>query len=121
MDLATQLQNALSDTKESGWQSDVLCKKCGYNRSECRCEEPIQPLAPADHRLRLKREKRKGKAVVLIGPFALEEKQLQMLSKTLKTSLARGGGIEGVWLLFQGACEGPLSEALKKLGYGFKR
>ena len=120
MDLAAKLQGALSESRESGWQSDPLCKACGYNRSECRCESRADPIAPADHALVLCREKRKGKAVVLVGPFVLDSQVLQDLSKTLKSRLARGGGIEGEWLLFQGACGAPLRQALQTLGYGFK-
>ena len=120
MDLADRLKSALKDKEEAGWQVDTLCEKCGFNRSECVCQSKTY-LTPGEHRLYIRREKRKGKILTLAGPFAIEADALAPLLKKLKTRLAAGGSIEEDFLLFQGECETRLRALLKEEGFGFKR
>lgn len=123
MDLASQLKSALGQASaeaESGWQLDGICKGCGFNHSACQCAAP-ERLGAAEHRLTFRREKRKGKVVTLVGPFAQDAVALNALCKRVKSKLARGGSAEGDFLLFQGECEGAVREVLVLEGYGFKR
>ncbi|MGE4294525.1 MAG: translation initiation factor [Campylobacterales bacterium] len=110
MSLADRLKNGLGGLKESGWKLEESGPKGTF-----------EPLAPAEHKLHCRREKRKGKSVTLIGPFVLMSEELAALSKKLKAKLAAGGGIEDDFLLFQGECEAKLRELVKAEGFGFKR
>ena len=89
----------------------MVCKKCGFNESECICNVPKEYIEPNKHRLYFKYEKRNGKDVTLVGPFAILN--LQDLSKKLKKQLGIGGSIDGEWLLFQGKVEQKIRDNLK--------
>ncbi|NWF66431.1 MAG: hypothetical protein HXX81_03070, partial [Campylobacterales bacterium] len=51
---------------------DTVCKKCGFNKSECICNAKKELLEPNKHNLYLKHEKRNGKIVTIVGEFFME-------------------------------------------------
>lgn len=74
-----------------------------------------------DHLLVFGFEKRKGKPVTLIGQFMLIEKEKKDLLKTLKKSLACGGGVENEWIILQGDLKDKATPLLEKWGWKIKR
>ncbi len=79
-----------------------------------------QLLDPSAHKLVFQREKRKGKVVTLVGPFALAEEEAQKTLSSLKKSLACGGAYKEGWMEFQGDISPKLREQCEKLGFRFK-
>ncbi len=59
-------------------------------------------LAPKEHRLVFKMEKRRGKSVTLVGPFYLEKSEATVVLKSLKKRLGCGGSLKDEWMEFQG-------------------
>jgi translation initiation factor 1 len=78
-------------------------------------------LSPQKHLLVFKREKRRGKVVTLVGPFALEKKDADALLKTLKKKLGSGGSYKAPWMEFQGECSEKLRSLLSGEGFRFKK
>ena len=76
---------------------------------------------PKEHILVFKREKRRGKVVILVGEFFLEKKEAQKLLKKLKVSLACGGSYKDGWMEFQGEVQEKLRTLLEKESFRFKR
>jgi len=80
-----------------------------------------EKLAPEKHLLVFKREKRRGKVVTLVGPFALEKDVADSLLKTLKKKLGSGGSYKAPWMEFQGECSEKLHALLNEASYRFKK
>ena len=99
----------------SGWSVDLVCKKCGFNESECICNITKEYIEPSKHRLYCKFERRNGKDVTLVGPFAIAD--MESLSKKVKKKLGIGGSIDGDWLLFQGKVEAKIKESLSEFRF----
>lgn len=74
-------------------------------------------LEISKHNLKLAIEKRKGKIVTVVGEFFLHKKELEKLSKELKSSLASGGAIKERNLEFQGDVKEKLKLFLEKKGF----
>jgi translation initiation factor 1 len=98
---------------QEGWQSDNKAKK--------NSKKPQTIKAPSAHTLHLAKEKRRGKVVTIVQPFALEKEALKALLKSLKQTLATGGAIKGESLEFQGEVSSRLKENLIERGYRFKK
>ncbi len=96
-----------------GWESDNRTKKEKSKVSQ-------EVLPPEKHRLFLSREKRRGKWVSSVGPFAMPKAQLQSLLKRLKGTLGTGGTLREDRLEFQGDLGERLREALQKEGFRFR-
>lgn len=77
-------------------------------------------LDPSSHRLTLKKEKRRGKIVTLVGSFSLSEEDAQKTLSSLKKSLACGGTYKEGWMEFQGDISPKVKELLLKFGFLFK-
>lgn len=77
-------------------------------------------LEPSAHRLVFQKEKRKGKAVTLVGPFSLSEEDAHKTLSSLKKSLACGGAYKEQWMEFQGDIAPKVREHLEKLSFKFK-
>lgn len=77
--------------------------------------------APAQHQLVFKREKRRGKPVIITGPFHLEKTDLQTLLKRIKKKMGTGGTAKEEWLEFQGECQEKLRATLETEGFRFKK
>ena len=63
------------------------------------------------------REKRRGKAVILVGEFCLSKDDLQNLSKKIKKKLGIGGTVSENWLEFQGEVKEKLKPILIQEGF----
>ena len=97
--------------RDEGW-AEVVEKKT----------TAIQELKePSKHQLVFKREKRRGKPVIITGPFALAKDSLQALLKRVKKQLGTGGTVKDEWLEFQGECQEKVRETLEKEGFRFKK
>lgn len=107
--------------EQSGWSIDEVCKKCGQNMSECVCGAATEIMEPQKHRLFFRLEKRNGKPVTIVMPFALKEDDKKELLTQLKKSLGSGGAVKGTELEFQGECKEKLKALLEKRGFGFKK
>ena len=77
-------------------------------------------LAPQKHLLVFKREKRRGKTVTLVGPFALETGEAEDVLKRLKKKLGSGGSYKAPWMEFQGECSAKLRTLLEEETFRFK-
>lgn len=84
-------------------------------------EKAQELLAPQKHLLVFKREKRRGKVVTLVGPFALSKSDAEALLKTTKKKLGSGGSYKTPWMEFQGECSAKLQPLLEAEGFRFKR
>ena len=96
---------------EEGWKSNNKKKKSPSAESAS--------LPPERHRLRIRREKRRGRWVTLCGPFSLEKKERKALLGELKKELGAGGTWKEEILEIQGDREEELKKALRKRGYLF--
>ncbi len=97
---------------DEGWHADNKKPKGKESSGETR--------APEKHRLRFRREKRRGKWVTLSGPFALSAQEIRALLKRLKSRLGTGGTIREETLEFQGDIVERLKEALQAEGFCFR-
>jgi translation initiation factor 1 len=73
------------------------------------------------HELVIKKEKRKGKTVTLIGEFFHSAEVKKKLSGDLKKKLSTGGSICDTWLELQGDVAEAAKALLVTKGYPFKR
>jgi len=94
-----------------GWNSD--------NRTQVIRQEKI--LAVDKHELIVKKEKRKGKTVTMIGEFFHSAEVKKKLSADLKKKLSTGGSVSETWLEFQGDVVEAAKALLVTKGYSFKR
>lgn len=78
-------------------------------------------LEPQKHQLVFKREKRRGKVVTLVGPFALSKEDASSVLKTLKKRLGSGGSFKAPWMEFQGECQASLRPLLENESFRFKK
>ncbi len=77
-------------------------------------------IAPNEHSIVFKMEKRRGKPVSIIGPFFITQTQMKDLCKKLKKKLGSGGTIKDDFMEFQGECREKLKELIKKEGFRTK-
>lgn len=92
----------------------------GWSLEEEKTSQTLVLLDPSSHRLVFQKEKRKGKAVTLVGPFSLSEDDAQKTLSSLKKSLACGGAYKEGWMEFQGDIAPKVREHLEKLTFKFK-
>jgi len=78
-------------------------------------------LEPAKHQLVFHKEKRRGKPVTLVGPFAITPDEMKALLKTLKKKLGCGGTVNEDFLELQGDIQAKLKELLQAMDYRFKK
>jgi len=88
---------------------------------EARQETPDEILLPQKHLLVFKREKRRGKTVTLVGPFALDKADADALLTRLKKRLGSGGSYKAPWMEFQGECGTKLRTLLEEEVFRFKK
>ncbi len=87
-----------------------------------KCESDIAEVKEASkHQLVFHKEKRRGKAVTLVGPFFLDKEEMKELLKTLKKKLGCGGTINEDFLEFQGDIQPKLKELLEGMAFRFKQ
>ena len=93
----------------------------GWSEVEDTVQEPSTHILPPEkHELVFKREKRRGKVVTLVGPFALYKAEAQTLLKSLKKKMGSGGSHKTPWMEFQGECEDKLRALLTEEAFRFK-
>jgi len=95
------------------WSSD--------NKTEVTSEIHIEALPPHKHKLHFAKEKRRGKVVTIVKPFALEKESMAKLLKKLKSTLGTGGTLKEDTMEFQGDIEEKLKNALVAEGFGLKK
>lgn len=106
----TKLDLSIGAHFDEGWQEV----------EETQAAETPELLEPSKHRLVFKKEKRRGKPVTLVGPFALPKGEADALLKRLKKRLGCGGTLKAEWLEFQGELEPKLRPLLEDAGFGLK-
>jgi translation initiation factor 1 len=92
----------------------------GWRLEEEKSSKIFILLEPSAHKLVFQKEKRRGKAVTLVGPFSLSDEDGQKALSTLKKSLACGGTYKEGWMEFQGDIAPKVRLQLEKMGFGFK-
>jgi translation initiation factor 1 len=103
-------------------QRPVTCEHCGLTHGKCTCPRGSDGkiLLPKDQPARIRREKRRGKAVTVISGLDPKATDLAAMLKNFKTTLGAGGTITDGEIEIQGDHRDKLVEALKKLGYPAK-
>jgi translation initiation factor 1 len=76
---------------------------------------------PSKHLLVFKKEKRRGKPVILAGIFFLEKEEANTILKQIKKKLGCGGTYKEGWMEFQGEMQEKLKLELLALGFRFKK
>ncbi len=94
-----------------GWQSD--------NRTKVVTPEKI--LSAEAHELVVKKEKRKGKTVTIIGEFFIAAEMKKKLAAEVKKKLSTGGSMSGSNLELQGDVADAARLLLEAKGYRFKK
>ena len=95
-----------------GWHSDNKTKESKSEKSEIK--------APQAHRLYLAKEKRRGKVVTIVKPFALDKPTSQALLKAIKKRLGCGGTFKENSLELQGDIAAQARQYLQDQGYRFR-
>lgn len=105
------------DNIDDGWSADRVCKNCGENMSECRCNEKPPSLLPKEHKILLKEQRRRGKKVTVAGEFFLSKGECSSLLKRVKKELSCGGSFKNGYLIIQGSVSERLKSLLKSYGF----
>jgi len=100
-----------SDLGDS-WESD--------NKKKPQKEDDTQVQPPEKHRLYLAKEKRRGKVVTIVKPFALDKPTSQALLKAIKKRLGCGGTFKENSLELQGDIAAQARQYLQDQGYRFR-
>ena len=76
-------------------QRPVTCERCSQPLAACACPCTAsgEVCTPADQSPRVRREKRRGKWVAVVGGLDPAATDLKALLKDLRTHLAAGGGL----------------------------
>lgn len=110
MSKGTKLSLEIGSVWDEGWSLETETQP-----------ETVIIKEPSKHALVLQKEKRKGKAVSLAGPFCLSEEDAQKTLTMLKKKLACGGAYKEGWMEFQGDVGPKVREALETLAFKFKK
>ena len=73
------------------------------------------------HQLVFTFEKRRGKAVTLVGRFYIDEKEKREILKLLKKNLACGGTVNEEWIEIQGDVKDKIKSVLESNGWKFRK
>ncbi|MCV6608003.1 MAG: translation initiation factor [Campylobacterales bacterium] len=104
---------------EDDWSVDSLCKKCGENKSSCKCKDK-KILEIQEHQLKISIEKRKNKVVTVGKEFYLDKKDLKELLGFLKKRIGVGGSMGENHIELQGKVQEKLKELLREKGFKIK-
>ena len=97
---------------EAGWEAD--------NKKSAAPKQAVDNKPPEKHRLYVKKEKRRGKHVTIVGPFKLAESELKALAKKLRKKLGTGGTVKEDTVELQGDVEEEVRTALEAMRYRFR-
>lgn len=99
-----------------------LCPDCGQPIGACHCGSK-NAVSPGDGIVRISRETkgRKGKGVTLISGLTLNDIELKLLAKELKTQCASGGTVKDGTIEIQGDQREKLVRILKDRGWTVKQ
>lgn len=104
----------------AGWGITRECAGCGRPESTCRCAGHPAAPPPAKQLARLRLEKRRGKAVTVVGGLVLTEAERKGLLKELKARCGAGGTIKDGELEIQGDQREAVRELLAARGFRCK-
>jgi translation initiation factor 1 len=110
-------------TRGDGWVLVRNCPRCGRPESECRCRAAATQLPPpAGGRpvIRLRLEKRRGKAVTVLATGGLPPDRLETLARELKSRCATGGTVKDAEIELQGDHREKLRPLLENEGMTVK-
>jgi len=99
-------------------------KLAGDSWETSRMKEPKKLTEKIDknqHQLVFTFEKRKGKAVTLVGRFFLNQNEKKEVLKLLKKKLGCGGTIKDEWIEIQGDKKEKITEVLESNGWKFRK
>ncbi|MCI0511739.1 stress response translation initiation inhibitor YciH [candidate division KSB1 bacterium] len=98
-----------------------ICPVCGQPSAQCP-GHPAEPKPAGDGIVRIRREVsgRRGKTVTVVTGFALEKKEIEALSSTLKRRLGTGGSVKDGNILMQGDYVAALVTWFTEAGYKVK-
>jgi len=106
----TKLDLFIGAEIDAGWSEIV----------ERRSEVAEEIKVPSKHFLVFRKEKRRGKVVILVGEFCLNQDDANETLKIVKKKLACGGAYKDGWMEFQGEVQVKLKTNLQELGFRFK-
>jgi len=101
----------------------VTCDRCGRPVDECECVAGAPAVAstpPGEQRVRVRREKRRGKWNTVVAGLADDPQQAKRLLKELRGALGAGGGVSDGELVLQGDHRDAVVARLVELGYPAK-
>lgn len=103
----------------------VTCERCGRTHAACTCPRGRdgRVLDPKDQPVRVRREKRAGKVMTVVGglsPRSERTNDLPAMLKQLKAALGAGGTLLDDGFEVQGDHRDRLVEHFRQLGYPAK-
>lgn len=93
------------------------CSKCKH--LPCRCAQKIASSASSSPpgKVKIRREKRRGKDLVVVFETGLDKATLQQLLKQIQKAAGAGGSVKGDTLEIQGDHRDLIARHLASLGY----
>lgn len=98
----------MSSHWDDEWSSDNKTKPT-------KIKQAVKPILK--HKLKIHKEKRRGKIVTIVEPFYLESNEIKNILKQIKKSLGTGGTIKNISMEFQGEVSQKLIIELQKIGF----
>jgi len=108
-------KNRNKPTSGDGWSIVTSCRECGRPKTECICRNDNK-AAGKRAVVRLRLEKRRGKAVTIADGAGWPPSTLRDLLKELKGIFATGGTLKGQEIELQGDHRERLRELLTSRG-----
>ena len=96
------------------------CPQCKKALRKCRCSTSSAGSPAKDQTVELRREKRKGKGVIVLGNIPYEKKQLKELCSVLKMLCGTGGTVKGATIEIQGENREAIMQELSARGLKYK-
>ncbi|MEO0515033.1 MAG: translation initiation factor [Planctomycetota bacterium] len=103
-------------------ETPVTCERCDQQQQDCDCPKDKfgEICLAADQDARVRREKRRGKWVTVVGGLDAAASDLPGLSKQAKKKWAGGGGVTADGFEVQGDHRDEIVIWLKTMGYPAK-
>lgn len=91
------------------------CPKCKH--LPCRCQKTSTSSSAPPGKVKIRREKRRGKDLVVVFETGMDKATLQKLLKEIQKAAGAGGAVKGDTLEIQGDHRDLISKHLESLGY----